>query len=203
EVIEKGVEGYCEARHAESWDLAGLLAYLSQYFPLAPGTQLPEAALQQGKDGLVEFLRQSVLDTYAAKEKEFGAELCRQVERYVMLQTIDQRWVEYLTQMEHFREGVGLQAYGQRDPLVEYKIEAHKMFEELKAGIQSDIVANIFHVQIVPHEPPPQAPRIDAESSIAAGPGAELATVGGDAKRGRNELCWCGSGKKYKRCHGR
>jgi preprotein translocase subunit SecA len=220
ELIEKGAEGHCEGRHPDSWDLDGLVTYLAQYFPIAPNTTIPDAALSAGRPGLVEFLHEAALTAYEAKQKEIGDEqLGRQVERFVMLRTIDQKWVDYLTQMEHFREGIGLQAYGQRDPLVEYKIEAHNMFDELKEGIQADIVANMFRVQVTPQEPPPQPQRIDAASANGGGArrgrqsapaggargGAEPAGVGASrsGKLGRNDPCWCGSGRKYKRCHGR
>jgi preprotein translocase subunit SecA len=146
------------------------------------------------------------------------------VERDVMLQTIDWQWMEYLTRMEHFREGIGLRAYGQRDPLVEYKNEAFEMFTELRDRIQGSIVANIFRVRVQRNEPPPPpAPivRQVIESGPAEPDGAEgaarngapkqrrAALVGagvaaeGPGKIGRNEPCWCGSGKKYKRCHGK
>jgi len=127
-----------------------------------------------------------------------------------MLQTIDQKWIDYLTQMEQFREGIGLHAYGQRDPLVEYKNEAFKMFGELTANIQADIVTRMYHVQFVREEPPPQprsaldgrrpnghGPRGRAGSAEPVGAGASTGKIG------RNDPCWCGSGRKYKRCHGR
>jgi preprotein translocase subunit SecA len=221
----------------------GLLEYLRHYFPLAPDTTLPDEAFRGGQAGLVEHLYDAAVAAYEAKEAELGDEQLRgQVERFVMLRTIDQKWVDYLTQMEHFREGIGLQAYGQRDPLVEYKIEAHKMFDELTAAIKADIVANMFRVQVMPQEAPPEPTRVDAGAGVAAGgpvdgadgeveaangagagagraggapAGAARANGGaaqrepagagakGSAKIGRNDLCWCGSGKKYKRCHGR
>ena len=228
ELIARGVEGHCEGRHPDSWDLDGLLAYLAQYFPLAAGTTIPDEAMRHGREGLVDFLHDAAVQAYAAKEQEMGGheQLCRQVERFVMLRTIDQKWVDYLTQMEHFREGISLQAYGQRDPLVEYKREAHDMFEELTAGIQADIVANMFRVQVMPQEAPPEPQRVDATAVNGGGKrppaggqrgaaasqrgatavaAAEPAGVGAPAsgKIGRNDPCPCGSGKKYKRCHGR
>jgi preprotein translocase subunit SecA len=139
-----------------------------------------------------------------------------------MLQTIDRQWMEYLTQMEHFREGIGLRAYGQRDPLVEYKNEAFEMFNELRDRIQGSIVAVIYHAhptqQAAAPAPPAPIVRQVMESGPAEPDGAEsrsngapkkrqAAPVGADAapnvKIGRNDPCWCGSGKKYKRCHGR
>jgi preprotein translocase subunit SecA len=203
DVVAKGVEGHCQGRHPENWDLEGLLRYLGHYFPIQPGTTLPEAALRQGQAGLVEFLYQAATQAYEAKERQLGDEqLRRSVERFVMLRTIDQKWIDYLTTMEHFREGIGLQAYGQRDPLVEYKIEAHKMFEELTESIRADIVANMFRVQLTPQEPPPR-PVSPLETAGANG-GRGLSTngrSGRDGKLGRNQPCYCGSGKKYKNCH--
>jgi preprotein translocase subunit SecA len=217
ELIEKGVEVHCEGRHPENWDLDGLLSYLSQYFPIPPGTEIPSEALRAGQEGLVEFLYEAAREAFAAKEEQIGEEVMRQVERWVMLRVIDQKWVDYLTQMEHFREGIGLRAYGQRDPLIEYKNEAFQMFQELVDSIQADIVANMFRVQVMKEEAPPpptavaQAARYTSpdddvpsgsartESARPAGPGAAAAA----GKIGRNDPCWCGSGKKYKRCHGR
>ena len=121
--------------------------------------------------------------------------------------------------MEHFREGIGLRAYGQRDPLIEYKNEAHAMFTELTEAIQADIVANMFRVEVrqdPPSGPPPRADaaagrpgrnggtRYTGPNGPASGvqPVPELAGVA-EGKIGRNDPCWCGSGRKYKRCHGR
>ena len=216
ELIAAGVENHCQGRTSASWDLEGLIEYLRQYFPLAEGTEIPEDALHGGTDGLTEYLYDAAVTAYQAKEAELGddEDLRRQVERFVMLRTIDSKWVDYLTQMEHFREGVTLQAYGQRDPLQEYKIEAHKMFDELTASIRADVVANMFLVQVMAQEPPPQAERVDRTSAQGAEATGtverdgnrqrrERAAVGGGHKIGRNEPCPCGSGKKYKYCHGR
>src|SRR5260370_39847590 len=104
------------------------------------------------------------------------------VEKSVMLQTMDRQWMEYRTQMEHFREGVGLRAYGQRDPLVEYKNEALERFNELRERIQSSIVAMIFHIQPAPRNTPPPTPQPVARRGMESGPGEH----DGDGKSGRN-----------------
>ena len=161
---------------------------------------------------------------YAEKEKQIGPDVFQQIERWLMLRTIDDKWIDYLTQMEHFREGIGLRAYGQRDPLIEYKNEAFQMFQELTAGIQAEIVARMFRVQLMQEPPPPPRPLArgvvesgpaerDGASSAASGNGAGRRPAGAGTavaaggppagKIGRNDPCWCGSGKKYKRCHGR
>jgi preprotein translocase subunit SecA len=227
EIIDKGVEQHCQSRHAENWDIEGLVKYLSAYLPIAPGAQIPEEATRQGTEGLTEYLMSSAAEAYDKKIEEVGADLMPMVERDVMLRTIDYQWMEYLTQMEHFREGIGLRAYGQRDPLVEYKNEAFEMFNELRERIQASIVAAIFRVQVQRNAPPPPATPL-VRQVMESGPGepdgangagrkaaparraaatvgAAVATApeGGPAKIGRNDPCWCGSGKKYKRCHGR
>jgi preprotein translocase subunit SecA len=230
EIIAKGVEQHCESRHPENWDLDGLVKYLSAYLPIEAGSQIPEEALRNGPEGLVDHLYAAASDAYDRKVEEVGADLMPLVERDVMLRTIDWQWMEYLTQMEHFREGIGLRAYGQRDPLVEYKNEAFEMFNELRERIQASIVARIFRVQVQRNAPPPPpAPlvrqvvesgpaEVDGASGagrnggtrkrVAALPGATPVPVGAaggspQSKIGRNDPCWCGSGKKYKRCHGR
>jgi preprotein translocase subunit SecA len=226
EIIVKGVEQHCQSRHPENWDLEGLVKYLSAYLPIAPGSQIPEEALRNGTEGLVEHLTSAAAEAYDKKVEEIGTDLMPLVERDVMLRTIDYQWMEYLTQMEHFREGIGLRAYGQRDPLVEYKNEAFEMFNELLDRIQASIVAGIFRVQVQRNAPaPPPTPLV--RQVMESGPGepdgangagrkaapqqrvampvgaVAAADPGAAAKIGRNDPCWCGSGKKYKRCHGR
>jgi preprotein translocase subunit SecA len=226
EIIAKGVDQHCESRHFENWDLEGLVKYLSTYLPIAPGSEIPDEALQRGPEGLVDHLYAAASEAYDRKVEEMGAELMPVVERSVMLQVIDWQWMEYLTQMEHFREGIGLRAYGQRDPLVEYKNEAFEMFNELRERIQGNIVSLIYRVTPAPAPPAQPVVRQVMESGpgepdgangagrkAGAQPQRRAAPVGATAsaavpagapvKIGRNDPCWCGSGKKYKRCHGR
>ena len=229
DIIAKGVEQHCESRHPENWDLDGLIKYLNAYLPIAPDSQIPDEALHNGPEGLVEHLYEAAVDTYDKKVEEVGTDLMPLVERDVMLRTIDWQWMEYLTQMEHFREGIGLRAYGQRDPLVEYKNEAFEMFNELRERIQASIVARIFRVQVqrnAPTPPPtplvrqvfesgpgepdgsgsngaPKKPRTAVPAGNAAVPAGVAAGASSPGKIGRNDPCWCGSGKKFKRCHGR
>ena len=227
ELITKGVDQHCESRHFENWDLEGLVKYLSTYLPIAPGSEIPEEALHNGPEGLVEHLHAAAVEAYDRKIQEMGPEIMPVVERSVMLQVIDWQWMEYLTQMEHFREGIGLRAYGQRDPLVEYKNEAFEMFNELRDRIQGNIVSLIYRVAPAPTVPAPAPPvrqvtesgpaepdgangagrRVPAQrktAPVGAAVGAgQAAAAGAQPKIGRNDPCWCGSGKKYKRCHGR
>ncbi|TMD99900.1 MAG: preprotein translocase subunit SecA [Chloroflexi bacterium] len=226
ELIVKGVDQHCQSRHPENWDLEGLVKYLSTYLPIAPGSELPDEAVHKGTEGLVEHLTAAATEAYDRKVEEIGADLMPVVERDVMLRTIDWQWMEYLTQMEHFREGIALRAYGQRDPLVEYKNEAFEMFTELRERIEANIVSAIYRVQVQRNAPPPPPPALvrqvkesgpgELDGSNGAGrearaqqrqaaPLGQAAAVpaGAASKIGRNDPCWCGSGKKYKRCHGR
>jgi len=231
EIIVKGVDQHCSSRHPENWDLESLVKYLSGYLPIAPGAEIPDEALQKGAEGLIEHLLGAASEAYDRKVEEIGAEAMPFVERSVMLQAIDYQWMEYLTQMEQFREGISLRAYGQRDPLVEYKNEAFEMFNELRERIQGSIVSGIFRVQLTRNAPPPQPqplvrqvtesgpaevdgsngaagaggkPKAQQRRGVPVAAGAAAAVPAGEAaKLGRNDPCWCGSGKKYKRCHGR
>jgi preprotein translocase subunit SecA len=213
EIIDQGVEAHCEGRHPENWDIDGLVNYLRHYFPLAEGDTVPDEVVRAGRPAITELLRLASTTAYEAKEAEApNPEWFRGLERFIMLTTIDQKWIDYLTSMEHFREGIGLRAYGQRDPLVEYKSEAFTMFNELTESIRADIVTRMFHVQFVREEPPPQArSALAGRGPNGQGPngradGGAAAPVGAGAtagKIGRNDPCWCGSGRKYKRCHGR
>ena len=133
-----------------------------------------------------------------------------------MLRSIDMHWVEHLTAMQNLREGIGLHAYGQRDPLVMYKKEAHEMFGRLQAAMQNEIVQTIFHV--APASDSDLVPSVKTSmSQRRTGKGMQLSSAGGSpgivngagnreinggSKIGRNDQCPCGSGKKYKRCHG-
>src|SRR5437588_4105285 len=158
EIIVKGVDQHCQSRHAENWDLEGLVKYLSGYLPIAPGSQIPDEALHKGPEGLVDHLYAAATEAYDRKVEEMGAEVMPIIERDVMLRMIDWQWMEYLTQMEQFREGIGLRPYVHRDPMVDYKNEAFEMFHELTDRIQGSIVATIFRVSPAPAAAPAPAP---------------------------------------------
>ena len=138
------------------------------------------------------------------KEEMIGSEVMRELENLVMLKVLDSHWMEQLDAMDMLREGVGLRAYGQRDPLVEYKFEAYDMFEAMKDAIQDDVVRYIYRVNIVTQ------PKV--EDHLANASVNNPSVDGEDAKRepvrvkhevGRNDPCPCGSGKKYKNCCGK
>jgi preprotein translocase subunit SecA len=212
-VVEDAVNQHCESRHPDNWDLEGLVAQLSNVFPLPPFEQLSAEEFGEAKEAVVARLMEYADAAYQAKEAELTPEMMRKVEQFVVLRTIDSKWISYLTEMEHFKEGIGLRAFGQKDPLIEYKNEAYQAFQELTEGIQFDIASTIYRVQLVkepPQAPPPLAMASRGPKPAPAGGGNATASPNGQpagppntAKLGRNDPCWCGSGKKYKKCHGR
>jgi len=214
-VVEDAVNQHCESRHPGNWDLEGLVSQLGAVFPLPPLNEMPPEEFGETKEAAVDRLMQYADTAYAAKEAEMTEPMMRKVEQFVVLKTIDSKWISYLTMMEHFKEGIGLRAFGQKDPLVEYKNEAFQAFQELLNDIQYEIAATVFRVQLVKEPPTPAPPpamatsraRQGGSATAAAGNpngGGEAATpVPAGTKLGRNDPCWCGSGKKYKKCHGR
>jgi preprotein translocase subunit SecA len=209
-VVEDAVNERCESRHPDNWDLEGLVSQLGLVFPLPPFTELPADEFGETKEAVVERLMQYAETVYEAKEAEMTAPMMRKVEQFVVLKTIDSKWISYLTMMEHFKEGIGLRAFGQKDPLVEYKNEAFQAFQELLNDIQFDIASTVFRVQLVnePPKPPPpprqvMGPTRAVEPMAASGNGGTNPAQQPAGKIGRNDPCYCGSGKKYKKCHGR
>jgi preprotein translocase subunit SecA len=209
-VVEDAVNERCESRHPDNWDLEGLVSQLSLVFPLPPFSELPADEFGETKEAVVERLMEYAQKAYEAKEAEMTAPMMRKVEQFVVLKTIDSKWISYLTMMEHFKEGIGLRAFGQKDPLVEYKNEAFQAFQELLNDIQFDIASTVFRVQLVnePPKPPPpprqvMGPTRALEPMAGSGNGGANPAQTPAGKIGRNDPCYCGSGKKYKKCHGR
>jgi preprotein translocase subunit SecA len=201
EMVQQEISALLEAHlasdHSEDWELGGLLNALRAILPLP--TDLTEDSLSRlSKEEVREGLFDLVEQAYDRLEGQLGPEMMRRAERWVMLSVIDNLWVQHLTSIEDLREGIGLRAYGQRDPLVEYKAEAYNMFQGLLEAIRQDVVHRIFHVRVVVEEPKPaQNVTTNREEENGRQP------VKAVKKVGRNDPCPCGSGKKYKKCHGR
>ena len=166
--------------------------------------------LEQIKEGLGKetFLINVASDIYKKREEGLGVEIMRQVERFVMLSVIDNLWMDHLDAIENLRQGIGLRGYGQRDPLVEYKNEAFKMFEQLIAAIDDQIVHRIYKIQVAAqpqHSPintnPKPASHMSSGNTNNQSQKSREAGSRSARKLGRNDPCWCGSGKKYKKCH--
>lgn len=215
-VVEDGVAVHCPPHlHREEWDMEALLTSLADIF-LPPGTVDPEEIQGMAKEELIEFLTAKGEALYNAREELFGAEALRELERMVLLRVVDAKWMEHLDAMDNLREGVGLRAYGQRDPLVEYKTEAYDMYQNMVGAIREDVIRFLFHVEMVPMEQPepvipmaepmadpgPSRPAARPFQVIQGGAGGNATGEGGGRTVGRNDPCWCGSGKKFKRCHG-
>jgi preprotein translocase subunit SecA len=173
----------------EQPDAAGLLEDVTRIMPLPP--EINSRTLSQLRpEDIEEKLVENARSMYEKKEEAVGASNMRILERLVMLRVLDNLWTEHLTMMEHMRQGIGLQAVGQSDPLVAYKKEGHALFQSLLANIQHDLVHTIYHVDIVKRE-------------TAKAEGDKRNAVPVDKSTGRNDPCPCGSGKKYKKCCGK
>jgi preprotein translocase subunit SecA len=183
-----------------SIDLQGVL---EAYDAVVPGQRLTAVDLEGlEQDELIDHLIEDANVGYAELEARFTPETMPKVERHVLLMVIDKLWVDHLTAMDDLRQGVGLQAYGQRDPLVVYKTEGYQMFNKLLLSIQHDVARSIFRVQPVAAQQPIRTRVTDAEMSTNAPQEPQSATQRRTKKVRPNETCPCGSGKKYKFCHG-
>ena len=212
EVTDSMLDVYCpENQYPEEWDVGGLAETVYAQFGLHLAEidgMGPEHLKDLGREALREELRKHVQDAYLRKKQELGADLLRYLEKMVLLQVIDQHWKDHLLGMDHLRDGIGLRGYGQKDPLIEYKREGFDMFAGMMERIKGDTLDRLFHVQAVRGEapPPPPPPAITAPR-LTLNRGDEpivTKTVHREQdKVGRNDACPCGSGKKFKKCHGK
>jgi preprotein translocase subunit SecA len=244
-VIRRLVEDHTPGDYTEEWDLDGLFVALDDIFP--PGFGPDEIDDTADREGVIEGLTDDAEALYDRREAELGEEIMRALERYLLLNIIDQRWREHLYDMDYLREGIHLRGFAQIDPLVAYKNEAFELFSDLMATIWSDFARMVFNVPVEieeaggPENVVPEQPRNAPGSSTTSGRvtysgggeaqpsaltaaaaasganGAPSATyeqdevlaapveqrrLNPDEQIGRNDPCWCGSGKKYKKCHG-
>ena len=251
DAIERLAREYTQGDYQEEWELDSLFTQLEQIYPVS--YELDDVKEGADREALVEDLRKDVVEAYDEREEDLGQELMRALERFMLLQIIDERWREHLHDMDYLREGIHLRGFAQIDPLVAYKNEGFEMFTELMNNIWDEFARYVFNVEVEVDRPQqPAAARPGAGPSwgfgatstqtrrltesgghglagrdaIAAAAGsavpagvAEAADLAGDElagavpvvetrrldeseKIGRNDPCWCGSGKKFKRCHG-
>jgi preprotein translocase subunit SecA len=192
----------CSGADRDEWDVRGLINDMHTLMPL-PATMLNpdkwrDLSAQEIEDRLIELAEAA----YAEKEKQLGDDTMRQAERAIMLNAIDSLWVRHLTDLDALREGIGLRAYGQQDPLVAYRKEAFEMYESLLENVREIVARDVFRVQI--RQPPAPPPRAALRTNLAAGgTGRKPVKTAGSQGIGRNDPCPCGSGKKYKHCHGK
>src|SRR3954468_24181793 len=241
DVIDRMVDEYLVGDYVEDWDLEGLLTHLEQLYPVAIAPEdIDEHSVK--RQTLKEELQDDAIKAYEEREEEMGAELMRQIERYILLQIIDERWREHLHDMDYLREGIHLRGFAQEDPLVAYKNEGFDMFTALIQAIWEEFARYIFHVEVEIEDasaiqPGGGGPRTlqyagggrgEVQPSAlaeAAAMGTVAGGIAGEAMAyengelaepvvieqrhvdereqiGRNDPCWCGSGKKFKKCHG-
>ena len=228
DVVEDTVNQFTQEEYGDDWDLEALTnAMAGLYQTEITAKELREDLKEISRESLIEEFRSDARDEYEAKEEEFGSELMRELERFVILQVVDVRWREHLENMDYLREGIGLRGLAQKDPLVEYTGEGERMFTALGAAIRAEVVLHLFHAELAPDDVQQQLAQqqgngnLNYEHDTAAGAEAIAAAGGGGGgggalalspvavqtgsahdKIGRNDPCWCGSGKKFKRCHG-
>ena len=190
------VAAHAQDEFAQNWNVKEIGEDVNVIVPLSAKEEADITAIQNEELGpedkrrkLLEYLHKLAETTYEQKEKELSSEVMRQVEKMVLLRNIDTLWMDHLENMEYLQDSVRLRAYGQQDPLIEYKNEGHRMFKEMLAAIDRSVATTIFKVGV---------PRQQQEARpvmISSAPHAD--------KAGRNDPCPCGSGKKYKKCHGK
>jgi len=197
-VVTRTIDAYTGGSiYPEEWDLKSLVEQAQRLF--LPKFKLnPEELAKMSEEEVRDLLLEKAYAGYEEREKELGPENMRELERLVTLRVVDEKWMGHLDAMDQLRQGIGLRAYGQRDPLVEYKYEAYDMFNMMVEEIQEDIVRYIYHVSIM--ERPKE--RQDLVENRAEG-GEVKKQPRRVEKVGRNDLCPCGSGKKYKKCCGK
>ncbi len=147
-IIEKGMETYADPKlYPEEWDFAGLLKYAEKYF-LAPGDLKLEEIEDMSREEVEDKLKTMAHETYNAREESIGSPMMRELEKAVMLKVVDSKWMEHLDDMDMLKEGISLRSYGQRNPIVEYKVEAFDIFEEMQQAMMETIILYLYHIQI-------------------------------------------------------
>ena len=202
DIVDNSVDMcFGENSNKEDWDANELNSVLLPTIPLEPVTQ--ETLEKIGsKNELKQQLKEQAVKLYEAKEAEFPEkEQLRELERVILLKVIDRKWMDHIDDMDQLRQGIGLQAYGQRDPLVEYKMSAYEMFDAMSAGIQEDTVRLLFHVKVEQKVEREEVAKVTGTNKDESGPRAPKKRTAD--KVYPNDPCPCGSGKKYKQCCGR
>ena len=202
EVIEKYVgRTIGDDQIPEEWDLAELNMNLLPIIPFEPITFDPERDKNLNKAGLLQNLKEEALRIYESKEAEFPEpEQIREIERVILLKVTDQHWMNHIDDMDQLRQGIGLQAYGQRDPVTEYRFQGYDMFEEMTESIREETVKALMHVRI---EQKVEREQVAKETGTNKDDSANAPVQRKTEKVGRNDPCPCGSGKKYKYCCGK
>ena len=202
DIVEGAVDmSVSDEQTPENWGFKELNDLLLPIIPLKP-IELTDEISKMSKDEFKHMLKEMATKFYESKEAEFpDAEQVREIERVVLLKVIDNKWMSHIDDMDQLREGIGLQAYGNRDPLVEYKMNAYEMFDDMTAAIREDTIRILCHIRVeekVEREPAAKVTGTNRDDSVARAPQRRQTQ-----KIYPNDPCPCGSGKKYKQCCGR
>ncbi len=204
--VERTVDQYIAGEeYPADWDISGLMGYLEQFF-------VPEGRLSYTKHEIDDLTRKKLIadiekiafEEYAKKEEEFGAERLREIERIILLRVVDSKWMDHIDDMDRLRQGIGLRAYAQRDPIIEYQEEGYIMYEAMLQAVNEDVIRLLFGIKAESNIERKQVAKPTAASG-GAGDGTVTAkpVVRTSPKIGRNDPCPCGSGLKYKKCCGK
>ncbi|NLP14175.1 MAG: preprotein translocase subunit SecA [Clostridium sp.] len=202
-IAEGIVNLYCgESQHPDDWDWEGLRSYAQKSYVTEGSLNFSKDQMEKmTKESLRELILDNMLKRYEEKEQEFGSEFMRELERVVLLRIVDQKWMDHIDDMDQLQHGIRLRAFGQRDPVIEYKFEGFEMFEEMNRNIQADVVKVILNTQIDRNRMPQREKVAEPVTASYGGDNVKKPAVK-KQKVGRNDPCPCGSGKKYKKCCG-
>ena len=210
EAVDALIDSHCVAEADDEWDVDGLVLELRTFWPSE--ISAPQISQCDSTDEIYDLVMADASEFYAKREAEMTAPVMREVERQVMLKIIDQRWREHLEEMDYLQEGINLRAIGQKDPLIEWQREGFEMFGALMKGIAQDFVKYVMHVQVINNSAPASKlsniqqtsdENVDQAPSAKSGTSSSVFGQPDWSKTPRNSPCPCGSGKKYKMCHGR
>ena len=202
DVIDGSIELYIgELSHPEEWNIKGLLEHLERIFLPKDSVVISEGEVYDlTKEELKEIVLKAAQEAYVLREQENGEDNMREAERVILLRVVDQKWMDHIDAMDQLRQGIGLRAYGQRDPVIEYKVEGYEMFEEMIRSIQEETVHILYNIKV--QASVPKREKVAEPTSTSHGDSGPKKPVVKGEKVGRNDPCPCGSGKKYKRCCG-
>ena len=204
ETVDALIAQFCADDHQhENWNIDGLRAYFNGWVLSAEDLQFTPQQLEDAeKEDISETIKSKINELYDRREKEFGSELMREIERVMLLRTVDEHWMDHIDNMDELRDGIRLRAYGQHDPVVEYRNEGYDMFNSMTESIREETVKRVLTVR-VRREEGVERKKVAEESGTSSGDAPKNRTVRGKGVVSKNAPCPCGSGLKYKRCCGK
>lgn len=198
DIIANAIDTYCQDPKSENWEMEALMTYLNTFIP--EGTLDLTRLNSYNKKTFTDYVTQKALEVYGEKEEAIGKEKFREIERVILLMVVDRKWMDHIDAMDQLRQGIGLRAFGQQDPVRAYNNEGFEMFEDMNHSIKEDTVRGMFNVQPVEQI---ERKQVAHETSATGGEEEVNKPVVKGKKIGRNDPCPCGSGKKYKNCCGK